>query len=88
MKAMTEQQGDYVGALIVDQMIKCILIKLDSVFGLKDKLVDKESEEFAEKVRVLKEACKRKLDLQLQGFEVKRKEYEQKIYELEKKIRL
>jgi len=39
------------------------MIKLDSVFGLKEQLVEKESEEFEDKIKILKEACKRKLEL-------------------------
>jgi len=38
MLAIAKDQGDYVGSLIVDQLIKGIMIKLDSVFQVKDEI--------------------------------------------------
>ena len=39
MKAMCTEEGDLVSALVVDQLIKSVLIKLDSVFKVKEEIV-------------------------------------------------
>jgi hypothetical protein len=44
MKAMCTEEGDIVSALIVDQLIKSVMIKLDSVFTVKEAIVEAELE--------------------------------------------
>ena len=62
---MTHETGDYVGTLVIDQLLKCILIKLDSVFTIKDMITDRETDEFKDKLRKFKQSCKDKLELQI-----------------------
>ena len=58
---MCTEEGDIVSALIVDQLIKSVMIKLDSVFTVKEAIVEAELEECQVKIYELKEACKNKL---------------------------
>jgi len=54
MKVMTHEIGDYVGTLVIDQLIKCIIIKLDSVFSIKDMITDREHDDCKEKLKKFK----------------------------------
>jgi hypothetical protein len=54
MKVMTHETGDYVGTLVIDQLLKCILIKLDSVFTIKDMITERETDDFKDKLRKFK----------------------------------
>jgi len=75
MKAMCTEEGDIVSALIVDQLMKSVMIKLDSVFAVKEAIVEAELEEFHVKIYKLKEACKHKLQEQLISFDIERREF-------------
>ena len=79
MKVMTSEEGDMVGPLIIDQLLKSIIIKLDTVFAVKDNIVDNADSDFAEKLSIMREACTNKLELQLTQFDMRRKEYEEQI---------
>jgi hypothetical protein len=57
MKIMNLEEKDVMSALIVDQLFKSILIKLDSVFGLQDKIVNRTNNHCEEKINVMKSAC-------------------------------
>ena len=72
---MCTEEGDIVSALIVDQLIKSVMIKLDSVFTVKEAIVEAELEECQVKIYELKEACKNKLQEQLITFDIERREY-------------
>lgn len=61
MKAMCTEEGDIVSALVVDQLLKSVLIKLDSIFKVKDMIVEAEKSDCHSKVHEIKEACKLKL---------------------------
>jgi len=61
MKAMCTEEGDIVSALVVDQLLKSVMIKLDSVFTVKEAIVEAEKSECKEKLLDMKEACKNKL---------------------------
>ena len=63
MKVMTIEEGDFASTLIVDSIMKCLILKLDAVFGIKDRTVEKAMEDCAENLQVLKAACRDKLDL-------------------------
>ena len=80
---MCTEEGDIVSALIVDQLIKSVMIKLDSVFTVKEAIVEAELEECQVKIYELKEACKNKLQEQLITFDIERREYK-KIIEAQK----
>ena len=54
MKVMTHETGDFVGSLVIDQLIKTIIVKLDSVFAIKDEITDREGDEFKDKMRKFK----------------------------------
>ena len=69
MRVMCEEEGDMVSALVVDQLFKNMLIKMDTVFAHKETQVDDELQEFTNKLEVMKESCREKLDLQLEMFE-------------------
>jgi hypothetical protein len=79
MKVMTSEEGDMVGPLIIDHLLKSIIIKLDTVFAVKDHIVDNADSDFAEKLSIMREACTNKLELQLTQFDMRRKEYEEQI---------
>ena len=83
MKVMTQESGDFVGTLVIDQLMKCILIKLDSVFSIKDTITERDQEDFKEKLKKFKQSCKDKLELQIIQYEERRKEYEKKIADME-----
>jgi len=70
---MCTEEGDIVSALVVDQLIKSIMIKLDSVFTVKEAIVQAELEDCQVKLHDLKEACKNKLQEQLTCFDIERK---------------
>jgi len=57
MKIMNLEEKDVMSALIVDQLFKSILIKLDSVFGLQDKIVNRTNDICEEKINIMKSAC-------------------------------
>jgi len=59
------------------------LIKLDTVFSVKDTITLRDQEDFKEKLRKFKQSCKDKLELQIIQYEERRKEYEKKIYDME-----
>ena len=79
MKVMTSEEGDMVGPLIIDQLLKSIIIKLDTVFAVKDGIVENADSDFADKLSIMREACTNKLALQLTQFDMRRKEYEEQI---------
>lgn len=81
---MCVEEGDIVSALIVDQLMKSVMIKLDSVFKVKEAIVEAEKVENVIKLNDMKEACKNKLQEQLLCFEIDRVEYE-KVIEAQKK---
>ena len=83
---MNKDECDVMSALIIDQLFKTILIKLDSVFGIQDKRVEEVDKECEQKIRVMKAACQQKLDLQLQQFERRKAEFESTIQSLKDKI--
>lgn len=86
MKVQTHENGDFVGTLVIDQLLKCILIKLDSVFTVKDIITEREHSDCKEKLKKFKIACKDKMELQILQYEDRRKEYEKKIQSLESTI--
>jgi hypothetical protein len=45
MKTMCTEEGDIVSALIVDQLLKSVMVKLDSVFKVKEAIVEAEKVE-------------------------------------------
>ena len=45
MKTMCTEEGDIVSALVVDQLLKSVMIKLDSVFQVKEAIVEREKTE-------------------------------------------
>ena len=61
MKTMCTEEGDIVSALVVDQLMKSVLIKLDSIFKVKEEIVDSEKKDCHLKIHQIKEACKFKL---------------------------
>jgi len=63
MKIMCLEEGDIASTLVVDQLIKGMIIKLDSVFEIKNKLVDEERESFKSRIKEMKTVCKDKLEL-------------------------
>lgn len=58
MKVIHQDEGDIMSALIIDQLFKTILIKLDSVFGIQDQMVKRTTDECYQKIEVMKAACK------------------------------
>ena len=71
MKVMTNEEGDFVSSMIIDQIFKALIIKLDKVYGIKDRQVDEQEEFCTESVSKLKETCKDKLELQLIQFKMR-----------------
>ena len=55
---VVNQDGDIMSALIIDQLFKTILIKLDSVFGMQDELMKRTTDDCYEKIDAMKAACK------------------------------
>lgn len=86
MKVMTHEEGDFVSSLIIDQIFKCLVIKLDKVYGVKDRMVDEQQEFCKKAVGRLKETCKEKLELQLTQFKMREDALEEKIRALNDKI--
>ena len=68
MKVMTNEEGDFASSMIIDQVMKCLIIKLDRIYGIKDRIVEKEFKFCKTSIKDVKEICKRKLDLQLKQF--------------------
>lgn len=87
LKIMIKDDSNYVGAMAVDQLFKNVLLKLDSVFTLKSQVMDREIEECREKIRVMKETCKKKIDLQLQQFNIATKRHLEIIDQLNKRVK-
>ena len=86
MKTMCTEEGDIVSALVVDQLIKSVMIKLDSVFTVKEAIVQAELEDCQVKLHDLKEACKNKLQEQLTCFDIERKQYKELIEAQKQKL--
>lgn len=86
MKVMTHEEGDFVSSLIIDQIFKCLVIKLDKVYGIKDRIVDEEQEFCKKSISKLKRTCKEKLELQLTQFKMRESALEEKIKDLTEKI--
>ena len=57
MKVINEEENDVMSALIVDQFIKSIIIKFDSVFGMQVSKIEEANSNCSEKIRIMKEAC-------------------------------
>ena len=74
---MCTEEGDIVSALVVDQLLKSVMIKLDSVFTVKEAIVQAELEDCHVKIHDIKEACKNKLSEQLITFDIERKQYKE-----------
>jgi hypothetical protein len=58
-------------ALIVDNLFKSILVKLDKIYTVKDGIIDAVDEDTSSKIKTFKLACSQKLDLQLKQFEIR-----------------
>lgn len=86
MKVMTHEEGDFASSLIIDNIFKALIIKLDKVYGVKDRIVDEEQEWCQESVIELKKTCKDKLDLQLIQFKMREENLEKQIAELNRKL--
>jgi hypothetical protein len=58
MKIVNQDEGDIMSALIIDQLFKTILIKLDSVFGIQDEIMNRTTVDCDEKIEAMKAGCK------------------------------
>ena len=63
MKVMCEEEGDIISTLIIDQLFKGMLIKLDSVYVTKEQMLTDEVQKCHDSLRQMKNSCKDKLNL-------------------------
>ena len=77
-----------VGALVIDQIIKTIFIKLDGIFEIKDTTVIRELDGAKDKVKLMKQKCSNNLDMFVCQFEITEKRYQDEIEKLNAKIEL
>ena len=82
MKIMCFEQKDMISALIIDQLIKSVMIKLDSVFDYNAQIVQNEKEKCENNMDIMKEACKHKLGDFLSEFNIADKNYQETIKQL------
>lgn len=64
-KVVNTDLNDVMSALIIDNLFKSILVKLDRIFTVKDGIIDSINDDTEAKVKTIRTACSQKLDLQL-----------------------
>lgn len=87
MRIMCEEEGEVVGAMVVDLVFKNAMIKLDQVFSTQEEFMDQEHEVSNSKVNEMRRVAKDKMNLLLKHFEISEQKYVAKIEELNRQIK-
>lgn len=87
MRIMCEDEGEVVGALIVDQVFKNAMIKLDQVLTAQEEFMDLEHEASNCKVTEMRQVTKDKMNLLMKHFEISEEKYVSQIEELNRQIK-
>ena len=73
-------------ALIIDQLIKSIIIKLDSVIYLNAQMVENEKQVCRENIDEMKRACKEKMEDFMAEYNIAEEKYKKTINFQQQKI--
>ena len=86
MQINIQDEGNVVSALVVDQLIKTMLIKLDNTLQIQDSQVKKSKQEAQKEIAKIVEECKRKVELSEKQVQIEKDFISQKTEHLKEKI--